>query len=137
LTVFGVDPHTAKPLALTVVRDGAVAYQAKVDLRQLYDLAAGLRPDLLAVEDQYMSKNYKVAKGLSWAAGGVLGVGELLGIPTQVVNVATWKSKMGAQKGTHVVASTLRGGAADDDLASSHLIALYAEQYDGQGKPRG
>lgn len=126
MTVVGVDPHYAKPLAYTILRDKVIVYQGKCDLRTLFDLCNGIKPDLLAVEDQYMSKNYKVAKGLSWAAGGVLGVAELLGIKSMVVNVATWKSKMGAQKGTHVMVSKALGGAPDDDLASSHLIALYA-----------
>jgi len=129
MLVFAVDPHTAKPLALTVLRDGIIEYQIKLDLTALYDLAKGLNPDLIAVEDQYMSRNYKVAKGLSWAAGGVLGVAEILKIRSVVVNVATWKSKMGAQKGTHIIVSTDLGGVADDDLASSHLIAKYAEEY--------
>lgn len=127
--MFGCDPHYAKPLALTVLRDGIIEYQIKLDLDVLYTLVKGLKPDLIAVEDQYMSKNFKVAKGLSWAAGGVLGVAEILKIRSVVVNVATWKSKMGAQKGTHIPVSTNLGGIKDDDLASSHLIALYAEKY--------
>lgn len=140
MTVMGVDPHYAKPYAVTVVRDNDIILQAKCELRRLYDLIESLRGDgglLVAVEDQYMNKNFKVAKGLSWAAGKALGACELLGVESQVVNVASWKSKMGAQKGTHVAVSVARGGLPDDDLASSHLIALYAGEYDGQGKPRG
>lgn len=143
MTVVGVDPHYAKPYAATVVRDGEILLQCKCTLAHLYEVVDDLRREvgpsnlLLAVEDQYMNKSYKVAKGLSWSAGKVLAVGELLGVPAQVVNVASWKSKMHAQKGTHVAASVDRGGLPDDDLASSHLIALYAVEYDGQGKPRG
>jgi hypothetical protein len=82
---------------------------------------------VVAIEDQYMAKNYKVAKSLSWSAGRVMGVSELAGVRFVVVNVATWKAAMRAQKGTHVArAAEIFGGEYEDDEASAVLIAAYA-----------
>lgn len=133
MTFVGVDPHWAKPYAVTAVAGcGKILLQAKCELASLYRVLEDLRragdEPVLAVEDQYMAKNYNVAKKLSWSAGKAMGVAELLGLPCVTVNVATWKARMRAQKGRHVEVSEALGGVPDDDLASSHLIAEHARR---------
>lgn len=125
-----MDPHGSKPYAVTVLEDGDIQYQGKLSLGGLVEFMRAVTPDLVAVEDQYLSKNYKVAKLLSWSAGKVMGVSEILGVRCEVVNVATWKArfKVTRGKGSHLPVSVSMGGLDDDDLASSHLIAIYAAE---------
>lgn len=139
MIVLGVDPHGAKPYAFTVLlADGGapiILAQGKGDLRSVDAIMETYVPDLVAVEDQYLSRNYKVAKALSQSAGKVLGAAELRKVRTTVVNVATWKARFGVAKGkgSHVAESVRRGGLDDDDVASSHLIALHAAMAEGAG----
>jgi hypothetical protein len=132
MTFIGVDPHWAKPYAVTVLlENGLIVRQDSCNLEFLYGLVKSAMSGgetVVAIEDQYMNKNYSVAKKLSWSAGKVMGAAELAGALTVTVNVATWKARMGAQKGRHVEVSVSMGGAPDDDLASSHLIAEHARR---------
>jgi len=129
MTFIGVDPHWAKPYAVTILVDGVITKQVLCEITYLHSLIQECyRADpetVVAVEDQYMNKNYNTAKKLSWSAGKVMGVAELVGAVCTPVNVASWKAKMKAQKGLHVEVSVLLGGTAHDDLASSHLIAEF------------
>jgi len=130
--VLGVDPHGSKPYGFAILdREGDLAPTVYLSGLCMLDTIASMirefKPDLVAVEDQYMARNYKVAKALSWSAGKVMGAAELAGVPFRVVNVASWKAHMRAQKGTHVArASELFGGAFEDDEASAALMAAYA-----------
>lgn len=135
LRVMGVDPHGAKPFAFTVLEGREVVTQGKGDVRSLDMCMEVFKPDLVAVEDQYMAKNYKVAKMLSQSAGKALGVAELRGVKAVTVNVATWKARFKVLKGhgAHVPVSVALGGLEDDDLASSHLIALHAFEEAARG----
>lgn len=129
MIVLGIDPHTAKPYGWALVDSisGGLVSFGTGSLLEVQAVIAGHGPGLVAVEDQYMNRNYKVAKGLSWSAGKVMGIAEAAGVVHVTVNVATWKSKMHAQKGTHVAVVRQRFGVdASDDEASAILIAAYA-----------
>jgi Holliday junction resolvasome RuvABC endonuclease subunit len=133
MRVLGIDPHGAKPYGFAILdREDGLPYSrvflsGLCDLGVLYGMIREFKPDVVAIEDQYMNKNYKVAKSLSWSAGKVMGAAELAHTEWMVVNVATWKSVMQAQKGTHIArAAELFGGKFEDDEASAVLIAAYA-----------
>ena len=137
MKVLGVDPHSAKPYGWAVVEDGRLVSSGLADVKQLFglmDSALFGRADLVAVEDQYLSRNYKVAKELSTSAGKALGAAELLDIPAVSVNVAKWKAAFNcsAGKGSHVHAVSMvlclpcGLGELGDDEASAAGIAWYA-----------
>ena len=130
MTILGVDPHSAKPYGYAVLDGERVVRAGECSLIALQRILLESKVDLVAVEDQYMAKNYRVAKALSWSAGKVMALAELSGTRCAVVNVATWKSKMRAQKGTHEArAEELFGMRWSDDVASAVLIAAYARDY--------
>lgn len=133
MIILGIDPHVSKPYAMTLLNGDAILMQAKGDVKTLDVVLSAYKVDVVAVEDQYLNRNYSTAKGLSWSAGKVMGVAELRGVRVVVVNVASWKAYFHVMKGGHVKASVLRRGLEDDDLASSHLIALYALEVEGDG----
>ncbi len=124
--IIGVDPHYAKPLSFTVLRGEEIVAQSKGDIRTLDILLEAYHPDLVAVEDQYLNKNYNTAKKLAWVAGKVMGLCELRKIRCESVNVSTWKACFRVLRGGHEDVSKVLGGIPDDDLASSHLIAAWA-----------
>ena len=133
MRVLGVDPHGSKPYGWAVVEDGRLVQHGLADLQQLHgimDSALIGRADLVAVEDQYLANNYKVAKALSVSAGKALGAAELLGIEAVSVNVARWKAYFHCAKGrgSHVAAVSLELGVAveGDDEASAAGIAYFA-----------
>lgn len=128
MKVLGIDPHSAKPYGWALVVDGRLERHGTGGLAEVQSLI-GPHLDLVAIEDQYLNRSFKVSKALSISAGKVYGVAELAGVPTATVNVASWKSAFGCSKGggTHVHAVSLAvGEELPDDEASAAGIALYA-----------
>lgn len=130
MIIMGIDPASSKPYAFSAINQEEIFMQGKSDLKGFVSAIKLCKPDLIAIEDQYFSKNYKTAKGLSWSTGKIMGIAEIMNIPYKIINVATWKGyfgllKKGHIKNNHIEKSVSLGGQNDDDLASSHLIALY------------
>lgn len=127
---LGIDPHSAKPYGYALYERGVVVQYGCATLVEVHALMGAYDLDLVAIEDQYMNRNYKVAKALSVSAGKVAGLAEVAGVRVAFANVASWKSKAGAQGGRHVEVVRERYGLeASDDEASAILIAEYAEKY--------
>jgi Holliday junction resolvasome RuvABC endonuclease subunit len=137
MKVLGVDPHSVKPYGWAFIEDGRLVSSGLANIKQLFglmDSALFGKVDLVAVEDQYLSRNYKVAKELSTSAGKALGAAELLDIPAVSVNVAKWKAafRCSGGKGSHVHAVSMALclpcglGELGDDEASAAGIAWYA-----------
>lgn len=131
MRVMGVDPACSKPIAWAVVENGVLMYSGRGTVIDLYGaLRRDVEVKLVAVEDQYLFKNYKTAKKLSWAAGEAMGAAKIAGVRVAVANVSAWKAKMESPQGEHVErAFKLLGVELQDDEASAALIALYAEKY--------
>lgn len=142
MRVLGVDPHSAKPYGLAVLETSGsqgfnLLWHGEGDLffvnNLLLDTMQLFIPapiNFVAIEDQYLNRNFKVSKALSWSAGMVAGLATIAGIRHAFVNVATWKSKTGAAGGRHVeVVRDRYEVEASDDAASAILIAEYALKY--------
>lgn len=130
MKVLGVDPHITKPYGYALMEDDILITFGESSLVNIWDNLHMWDVDLVVVEDQYMAKNYNTAKRLSWSAGKVMGLCEVIGVRCVDVNVATWKSKMKAQKGIHVErVQEIFGKKVSDDEASAILIAKYASEY--------
>jgi Holliday junction resolvasome RuvABC endonuclease subunit len=132
MRVLGIDPHSAKPYGWAVVVDGKLGPFGFAYVKQLFGIMNSPligKLDLVAVEDQYLNKNYNTAKTLSWAAGKALGLAEILDIPTVSVNVAKWKAAFHCMEGggSHIraVSMALERELSDDE-ASAAGIAWYA-----------
>ena len=146
LVVVGVDPHAAKPYSwaawrrdgrsetLLLARYGALV-ELYGDVKTRFTHLGGC--SLVAVEDQFMSRNYKVAKQLSWAAGKVAGAMEILGCPYEFVNVAKWQSYFGfagKSKDRHLWQEAKKSCGSqwrdcwegNEDVGAAILIGLYA-----------
>ena len=134
MKVLGIDPHSAKPYGWAVIDEGKLMSYGLASLRDLYSLMKEYKPDLVAVEDQYLARNYLTAKSLSISAGKVLGAAELLGIKTVSVNVAQWKAAFHCTGGggahqmavSMVLLDSKLGELLGDDEASAAGIAWYA-----------
>ena len=105
----------------------------KADLIGIQSMIDLFKPVLVAVEDQYLAKNFKVTKSLSLSAGKVLGLAEVRGIKTASVNVAKWKAAFHCSegRGSHIQAVTMALrryilGDPNDDEASAIGIGWYA-----------
>ena len=130
MKILGIDPHCTKPYGYALLEDGDIVCFGESTLQNMWENLHIWDIDLVAVEDQYMAKNYNTAKRLSWSAGKIMGLAEVLGIPFVDINVATWKSKMKAQKGVHIErVREIFGIEVSDDEASAILIAKYASEY--------
>lgn len=100
--VVGVDPSWAKPMAVAYVAIASCEKApALLDFRTVSDikemqsfLGTYHMIDTIFIEDQFMKVNYDTAKKLSWATGKVMGLAEMLGLEYDIVNVASWKSRM-------------------------------------------
>lgn len=131
MRVMGVDPSTAKPLGISLVTERlTVEYSGLFALEEIYGLMKEWKPDLVVVEDQYLSFNYNTAKKLAWCAGKIMGMALVLGVPCEVMNVAHWKKIMRCtpkdkkDKGIHIRRCTeIFGEEYEDDVASAILIA--------------
>lgn len=131
MRVMGVDPSTAKPLGVSLVNERlTVEHSGLFALKEVYDLMREWKPDLVVIEDQYLSFNYSTAKKLSWCTGKIMGMALVLDIPCEVINVAHWKKVMQCtpkdkkDKVAHVRRCTkIFGKEYEDDVASAILIA--------------
>lgn len=59
-----------------------------------------IRPDLVAVEDQWLGPNFQGVKALIAHRGALAGVAALFGYQVEVVNTGSWQSRIGARRGT-------------------------------------
>ena len=131
MRVMGVDPSTAKPLGISLVTERlTVEHSGLFALEEVYNLMKEWKPDLVVVEDQYLSFNYNTAKKLAWCAGKIMGIALVLGVPCEVINVAHWKKVMNCRpkdkkdKAAHIRRCTeIFGEEYKDDVASAILIA--------------
>ena len=131
MRIMGVDPSTAKPLGISLINERlTVEHSGLFALEEIYDLIKEWKPDLVVIEDQYLSFNYNTAKKLAWCAGKIMGICLVLGIPYEVINVAHWKKIMQCtpkdkkDKKAHIRRCTeLFGEEYQDDVASAILIA--------------
>ena len=131
MRVMGVDPSTAKPLGISLVTERlTVEHSGLFALKEVYDLMRQWKPDLVVVEDQYLSFNYNTAKKLAWCAGKIMGIALVLDIPCEVINVAHWKKIMKCtpkdkkDKSAHIRrCAEIFGEEYKDDVASAILIA--------------
>ena len=131
MRVMGVDPSTAKPLGISLVTERlTVEHSGLFALEEVYNLMKEWKPDLVVVEDQYLSFNYNTAKKLAWCAGKIMGIALVLGIPCEVMNVAHWKKIMKCtpkgkkDKSVHIRrCAEIFGEEHRDDVASAILIA--------------
>lgn len=131
MRVMGVDPSTAKPLGISLVTERlTIEHSGLFALEEIYNLMKEWKPDLVVVEDQYLSFNYNTAKKLSWCTGKIMGIALVLGIPCEVMNIAHWKKIMNCRptdkkdKTAHIRRCTeIFGEEYKDDVASAILIA--------------
>lgn len=131
MRVMGVDPSTAKPLGISLVTERlTVEHSGLFALEEVYNLMKEWKPDLVVIEDQYLSFNYNTAKKLAWCAGKIMGIALVLDIPCEVMNVAHWKKIMKCtpkdkkDKSAHIRRCTeIFGEEYKDDVASAILIA--------------
>ena len=131
MRVMGVDPSTAKPLGISLITERlTIEHSGLFALEEIYDLMRQWKPDLVVIEDQYLSFNYNTAKRLAWCAGKSRGIGLVLGISCEVMNVAHWKKIMKCMpkdkkdKSAHIRRCTeIFGEEYGDDVASAILIA--------------
>ncbi len=133
MKVLGVDPHSAKPYGWALLEDDKPIQYGKANLISIQAIMDLNKLDLVAIEDQYLARNFKVTKSLSLSAGKVLGLAEVRGIKTVSVNVAKWKAAFHCieGKGSHIQAVTMAlrkyiQGNPDDDEASAIGIGWYA-----------
>lgn len=133
MRVLGVDPSTAKPLGVALLNGEStvVEYSGLSALEEFYKLLVDKKPDLVVIEDQYLSFNFKTAKKLAWCAGQIMGMALVAGIPYKIINVAHWKSVMKCvpkdkkDKKAHVrKCQEIFNCEYQDDVASAILIAL-------------
>lgn len=139
MTAMGVDPHASRPYSYAVVVDGKLMQYGDADICGIAEAIEMCHPDLVAVEDQYLFKNYDAAKKLSWAAGKVIGVCELYSLQCAVVNVASWKARFkvtnlhGKALAEAALAEVLGGQPKPDhfseDQGCASLIALFAHEW--------
>lgn len=128
---MGVDPSIAKPLGISLVTERlTVEHSGLFALEEVYGLMKEWKPNLIVVEDQYLSFNYNTAKKLAWCAGKIMGIALVLGIPCEVMNVAHWKKVMQCtpkdkkDKTAHIRRCTeIFGEEYEDDVSSAILIA--------------
>lgn len=131
MKVMGVDPSTAKPLGISLITERlTVEHSGLFVLEEVYNLMKEWKPDLVVIEDQYLSFNYNTAKKLAWCAGKIMGIALVLDIPCKVMNVAHWKKLMNCKpkdkkdKSAHIRRCTeIFGEEYEDDVASAILIA--------------
>lgn len=131
MRVMGVDPSTAKPLGIALVTERlTVEHSGLFALEDFKGLLEEWKPDLVVIEDQYLSFNYNTAKKLAWCAGKIMGISLIAGIPCEVMNVAHWKKIMDCRpqdkkdKTAHIRRCTqIFGEEYKDDVASAILIA--------------
>ena len=99
MIVIGIDPHSAKPYAISVFEDGVFLESFETsDTIDLYDVMNTnfMHSDVtVVIEDQYMNRNYDTAKKLSISAGVARGIALLVGCKADIMNVATWQSVVG------------------------------------------
>lgn len=128
---MGVDPSTAKPLGISFMTERlTVEHSGLFVLEEIYGLMKEWKPDLVVIEDQYLSSNYNTAKKLAWCAGKIMGIALILGIPCEVMNVAHWKKIMNCRpinkkdKTAHIRrCAEIFGKEYEDDISSAILIA--------------
>ena len=133
MRILGVDPATFKPLGIALVSNGerlTVEYSGLCSYLDIPDIIKKCRPDLVVIEDQYMSRNYNTAKKLSWSAGKIMGICAIMRVPNCTMNVAHWKKIMKAQKTdkkdntAHIRrCAEIFGQEYHDDVSSAILIA--------------
>ena len=133
MVVLGIDPHSVKPYGWAILEDDKPMIYGKASLLEIQTIIDIYEPDLVAIEDQYLARNFKTTKALSLSAGKVLGLAEVRGIKTVSVNVARWKAAFHCTegKGSHIQAVTMAlrkyiRGNPDDDEASAIGIGWYA-----------
>lgn len=131
IRIMGVDPSIAKPLGISLVTERlTVEHSGLFALEEIPNLMKEWKPDLVVVEDQYLSFNYNTAKKLAWCAGKIMGIALFLGVPCEIMNVAHWKKIMSCQpkdkkdKTAHIRRCTeIFREEYEDDVASAILIA--------------
>jgi Holliday junction resolvasome RuvABC endonuclease subunit len=131
MRVMGVDPSTAKPLGISLVTERlTVEHSGLFALEEVFNLIQEWKPDIIVVEDQYLSFNYNTAKKLAWCAGKIMGIALIAGVTCEVMNVAHWKKIMNCRptdkkdKTAHIRRCTETFKKEyEDDVASAILIA--------------
>jgi len=130
MIILAVDPHFSKkklPYAYALFGESI-----KIGIGTLLDLPIK-ECDKVVIEDQFMSKNYKTTKGLSWSAGKVMGLAEYFGKEYDIINVATWKAYFSLLKkdisawdqAQTIYKDSWGDLAANDDVASAVCMGYY------------
>lgn len=95
MVFISVDPSSSKGQAYAVW-DGKLVECGKIfTTKDWADVLFRVCPEKVYLEDQYMAKNFKTAKGLTLEVGKLIGVCELQSIPWEILNVATWQKAVG------------------------------------------
>lgn len=141
--LMAVDPGVSKPHAFSIWKNGEVHRIGFIS--NMFELESTLEDiKLVAIEDQYLSLNYKTSKQLSFECGKIAGLCELRGINYKIINVAKWQNyfklfksidksvKGNAKKSVKeqiikAYARNFMSGIDDIDLAAAVLIGAYVQ----------
>ena len=148
MTYMGIDPAIKKSHAYSIWTDGELIYSGKFDFMcELWSILHKWPVDTILIEDQYLKFNFDTAKKLSFKSGMIAGICEYLSIHVEIVNVATWTSRLNIygsiEKGLSkhfrdkekkrrlIQYASQFGGVLDEDIASAILIP-YAMKIKGK-----
>lgn len=149
MNLISIDPHIIKPYAYSIWVNGELEnygyFKAIFEFNMLV-IKSGV--DLVLIEDQFLGKNFSTAKALTLNTGKIVGICELHDIKHEIINVATWKSKLPElqrfdkdktltkyrrkkakvqamiDKATEIInREGMKGHLIDEDIASAVLIA--------------
>ena len=123
MKLLAIDPAYAKPYGFSFWVDGRLVEKGlfgSMDIAS--DLVSGA--DFVVIEDQYNRFNYKVSKGLSLAAGKILGLCEYFNVDYQIINIAKWQNYFNLYKSIQGMKGQKR------KIAKVDLTIEKARQYD-------
>ncbi len=92
---MGIDPAIKKPHAYSIWEDNKVIRVGKFSyMCELWSILHKWNIDLVLLEDQYLAISYNTAKHMTFRSGMIAGICEYLSVNLEVVNVATWTSRL-------------------------------------------
>jgi len=134
MTIIGIDPHSAKPHSVAIMRDNAWIVK-DMYLGEISREVASWKPDLVAIEDQYMMRHVGL-KSLIQATGQLQGLCILFDTKYIMVNPAVWRSFFGLSKVDKANRSVLYRKEAvkhcnlkvSEDQAVAIMLCVYASR---------
>lgn len=144
--IISIDPSKTKGYGYAVWDKSRVIECGKfVTIQKWMQLVTKYKPEITYIEDQYLYKNFKTAKFLIISVGRLIGILDLKGLPHQLINPATWQSRLGIldyasgekysvkkRKRSEKVISmaNIFVNVSDDDVACAVLIAYSMRKDD-------